>query len=120
MALVSIEQWRAERGIVGGLSAIQAGQLEAPAPPPSDLATIEALKAEIARQADLILRLQGALRIYLDREQAAKVQAVAASIVPKTGLVIRRHKLAKEGGHRRGSSPTPGSPPSTPPGPKAA
>jgi hypothetical protein len=93
MALVDIEQWRAERGFNGpvGQGAPISNTPPGPAPqdPGSD-AQLEAMAQEIARQADLIRALQGALREYVDREEQAKLRAMNAARTGKTANVRRR------------------------------
>src|SRR3989304_4313854 len=79
VALVDIEQWRAERGFSGpGATPSPSEALPAPSnyPPPPQ---VEAMAEEIARQADLIRALQGALREYVDREERARLVAMNAA-----------------------------------------
>jgi hypothetical protein len=89
MALVDIDQWRAERGFNGP------GPSNAP-PAPENFVTagpdpqMEAMAQEIARQSDLIRALQAALRAYVDREEQARVAALAAARRSKTATVRRR------------------------------
>jgi hypothetical protein len=92
MALVDIEQWRQERGFngpVGQGPVPNAPPGPAPQDPGSD-AQLEAMAQEIARQSDLIRALQAALRTYVDREEQARIAALAAARRSKTATVRRR------------------------------
>ena len=92
MALVNIEQWRAERGFSGpGATPSPSNAPPAPQDPGPD-PQIETLYQEIARQADLIRALQGALRDYVDREERAKAAAVNAARRAPTARVKRRKR----------------------------
>src|SRR3990170_4696114 len=83
VALVDIEQWRAERGFSGP------GATPSPSNSPPD-PQVEAMAEEIARQADLIRALQGALREYVDREERARLVAMNAARRSPTARVKRR------------------------------
>jgi hypothetical protein len=104
MALVDIEQWRAERGFNGP------GPSNAP-PAPENFVTagpdpqIEAMAQEIARQADLIRALQGALREYVDREERARLVAMNAARRPAMARVKRRLRKITVGVSPASSSP---------------
>jgi hypothetical protein len=91
MALVDIEQWRAEKGFKGpeASNALPAQSSSNPGPDPQ-IEALEALSQEIARQADLIRALQGALREYVDREEQARLVAVNAARRTPTARVKRR------------------------------
>lgn len=109
MGLVSIEQWRAERGW-GGSPQAEAADL----PPPSAegpethaarlLDQVAALEQEIARQADLIVKLQAALRSYVEKEEALRVQVIRkAHAGPKKARVLR---VPRRLGAASGPAPT--------------
>jgi len=90
VALVDIEQWRAERGFSGpGATPSPSNALPAPSNSPPD-PQVEAMAEEIARQADLIRALQGALREYVDREERARLVAMNAARRSPTARVKRR------------------------------
>lgn len=89
MALVNIEQWRAERGFNGPEMA-QGPSAPAPSANPDPMDQIEAMAQEIARQADLIRALQGALKEYVDREEHARLVAMNAARRPAAAKIIRR------------------------------
>ena len=91
MALVNIEQWRAERGFNGPEMA-QGPSAPAPSANPDPMDQIEAMAQEIARQADLIRALQGALKEYVDREERARLVAMNAARRPVTAKNIRRSR----------------------------
>jgi len=91
VALVNIEQWRQEKGF----SALEASSNAPPAQGPSNSPPdpqLEALSQEIARQADLIRALQGALREYVDREERARLVAMNAARRSPTARVKRRSR----------------------------
>ncbi len=104
MALVNIEQWRQEKGFKGPEAS------NAP-PVPENFVTagpdpqVEALYQEIARQADLIRALQGALREYVDREERARLVAMNAARKPAVAKVIRRRRA------KPAAPPSPATPP---------
>ncbi len=109
MALVNIDEWLAARGYRGSLGTADAAPAALPASP-SPEQIIAAFEGEIARQADLIQRLQAALRTELYRGAAlvARIQGTP----PTTGRagngpsrVIRK---------RRGPAPSSGSVPPLP------
>jgi hypothetical protein len=90
MALVDIEQWRAERGFSGpGATPSPSNAPPSPSNPGPD-PQVEAMAEEIARQADLIRALQGALREYVDREERARLLAMNAARRTPTARVKRR------------------------------
>src|SRR3972149_181635 len=90
VALVDIEQWRAERGFSGpGATPSPSNALPAPSNPGPD-PQVEAMAEEISRQADLIRALQGALREYVDREERARLVAMNAAPRSPTARVKRR------------------------------
>jgi hypothetical protein len=93
MALVDIEQWRQERGFNGPVGQGAPISNAPPGPAPQDPgadAQLEAMAQEIARQSDLIRALQAALRTYVDREEQARVAALAAARRPQVARVARR------------------------------
>jgi len=92
VALVDIEQWRAEKGFKSP-EAFPSPSNASPAPSnPGPDPQVEAMAEEIARQADLIRALQGALREYVDREEQARLLAMNAARRAPVAKVIRRRR----------------------------
>ena len=98
MALVNMDQWLSERGL---LRPEQGPAAPTPtAPDPNQLA-IEALTNEVARQSNLIRELQAALRGALAR--VPPPPAMPTVRAPKRGRVVRFQR----GRVRAPSAPTP-------------
>jgi hypothetical protein len=94
MALVSIEAWRAERGIVGGTTAAVMPQAADPADPTVALrARVAELEELAAYQENLIRSLQAALRPFAEAQERAVRDAQAAK--PRGRSRVVRQKRIK-------------------------
>lgn len=91
MPLVNMQRWLAEHGGSPAMPDSAPAVEEPAALDPSVVSHIQALEAEIARQAILIRQLQDALRTVTMRERQV---AVAKLQGPKRAPVIRKPRVA--------------------------
>jgi hypothetical protein len=89
MALVNMAGWLAEHGARTGIPVEPTTTAGEPVPPqidPAIVAHIQQLEATITQQADLIVKLQHALRTEIAQKQQATVAKMSG---PRTGRVKR-------------------------------
>jgi hypothetical protein len=107
MALVNIDDWLAARGHRGSPATTGASPGDPPASLPSD-PIVRELEGEIARQGDLIRRLQAALASEIDRN-ARLVAHIRGVPAPGAGPAQRGPSRVIR--KRRGAGPPPSPPP---------